>query len=105
MRTQTRGHPGTFSIYRVGIVNRRSRNLSNGLDNALIQQKVSVYDLGAILLPCPDCCVSNNGGWRPFLKPVRYASFEEIGRRARSRFESGTSHEDLLGIKRYPLGG
>ena len=100
MRTQTRGHPGTFGIYRVGIVNRRPRNLSNGLDNALIQQKVSVYNLGAILLPGPDCCISYNGGWRPFLKPVRYASFEEVGGRARSRFERGTSDEDLLGIKR-----
>ncbi len=105
MRTQARGHPGTFGIYRVGIVDGRPRNLSNGLDNALIQQKVTVYYLGAILFPGPNCRIFYNGGWRPFLKPVRYASFEKVGGRARSRFESGTSHEDLLSIKRYPLGG
>src|SRR5712671_149306 len=36
MLTQTRGYPGTSGIYRAGVVNRRPRNLSNGLDNAFV---------------------------------------------------------------------
>jgi hypothetical protein len=103
MRTQTRGHPGTFGIYRVRVLNGCSRNLSDGLDNALIQKKVSVYNFGAILLPSPNRRVPYDGGWRPFLEPVRHVSFEEVGRRAGFRFESSTSHENLLGIERYPL--
>ena len=103
LRTQTRGHPGTFGIYCVCVLNRRTRNLSNGLDNALIQQEISVYNLSAILPPSPNRRISYDVGWCPFLEPVRHVSFEEVGRRARFQFESSTSQENLLGIERYPL--
>jgi hypothetical protein len=75
MRTQTRSYPGASGIYRAGLMNRRPRDLSNSLDNAFIQQKVSIYNFSTVLLSRPNRRVPYNGSGRPFLESVRYLSF------------------------------
>src|ERR1700743_548949 len=104
MRTQTRSHPGASGIYRAGLVNRRPLDLSNSLDNAFVQQKVSMNDFSAVLLSSPDRRIPYNGCGRPFFESVGCISFHEVRWRARPCLESGTSHENSMRIERYKLG-
>jgi hypothetical protein len=73
--------------------------ISNALDDALVEENVSMDNLGPIVLTCPNACIVQECSFCAVYKPVGLCPVLKVGRGARGDTQRSTASKRSLCIE------